>query len=393
MDLSNKLNFYRSTQAKPVQSAIPASVKLLQQHFNGRIVGEQYPYLKIVREYELNYPPSIALTLLSKGSLSAPVPLDRCLFFDLETTGLTGGTGTFPFLIGIGYFKDNLFTVEQFFLPDFGREYEALRCLNDALPDYNYLISFNGKSYDLPLLKSRFILNRLQTEWERLIHIDLLHMARRIWKDSLDTLQLGSIEERLLKRKRTGDIPGGLIPQAYFTFLQSGVVHDMIRIIEHNYLDIISMADLIILLAKMEDNPLHVTDSAALIRMAKLAYEQDNTSYFNRVWNRFEARQEVIPAPLKRWRSLMARREKNWELACALWEELLEDRAYYFFALEELAKFYEHQQNDFRQALVYTQRGLKTLETVEELNPYHPHLAFKEEFLIRQKRLSKKQTS
>jgi uncharacterized protein YprB with RNaseH-like and TPR domain len=391
MDLTNKLKFYRSAQGKPDQHPRSASLNTLQKHFNGEVAGGHASYLKIVKNYTKEYPPFIQLKLLSKGGLTAPVPLTKCLFFDLETTGLAGGTGTFPFLIGIGFFKDSLFKVEQFFLPDFGREYEVFQYINDILPKFDYLISFNGKSFDLPLLKSRFILNRMSADWDRLQHIDLLHLARRIWKDSLDSLNLGMVEEKLLGRQRSGDIPGALIPQAYFTYLRSGVVHDMVRVIEHNYLDMISMADLILLLAKTEANPALVFDSAALIRLAKLAYEQDNAPYFDLIWEYFEGQEGAIPPRLLQWRSLKAKREKDWSRACALWKELLNQKEYFFFALEELAKYYEHKQGDLHQALVCTQRAIKALEVVEELNPYHPHLAFKTFFLKRMHRLIKKQ--
>ncbi len=390
MDISKKLKFYQSTKTKAPESAIPASLKVLQSHFNGEVVSEQAPYLKIVRAYPLDYPPSVQLNLLTKGILSTSIPLDKCLFFDLETTGLSGGTGTFPFLIGIGYFAESSFKVEQFFLPDFGREYYLFRYLDEILPQFDYLVSYNGKSFDLPLLKSRFILNRVQSDWERMMHIDLLHISRRIWKDSFENITLGSIEENLLNRQRPDDIPGALIPQAYFTYLRTGVVHDVIRIIEHNYLDIISMADLILILAKIEENPAELNDPSALIRLARLAYEQDSALYFDKVWDYFEGHHQAIPSQLLCWRSLKAKRENDWDRACTLWEELLNTQEYFYFAIEELAKYYEHKQNDFLTAQKYTQRGLKALKLVEELNPYHPDLSLMNALEKRMLRLSKK---
>ncbi len=394
MDLTNKLKFYQSTSAqpKPAEPTVPASLKTLQNYFGGEVVGEQAPYLKIVRKYKTEHPHFTKLNLLSKGTIAGSIPLTKCLFFDLETTGLAAGTGTFPFLIGLGFFTKNQFKVEQFFLPDFGREYYFFQYLNEILLNYDYLVSFNGKSYDLPLLKNRFILNRMQADWNRLQHIDLLHLARRIWKDSLDQLTLGMIEANLLNRQRSDDIPGALIPQAYFTFLHTGVVHDIIRIIEHNYYDMISMADLILLLAKIEANPVTVSDSTALISLAKLAYEQDNSEFFDLIWDYFKGKDSAIPSPLLRWRSLKAKQEKDWERARLLWEDLLNQKDYFFFALEELAKYYEHKQKDLRQALAYSLRGIKALETVEELNPYHPHLVYKAALLKRKQRLWKKQS-
>ena len=176
MDINKKLSYYKTnTSAKP-EPAIPSSLSALKEEFGAEICTVNAPYLKIEQKHSFKFPAKVSLNLLSKKIFNNPIHLNQCLFFDLETTGLAGGAGTYPFLQGFGYFHEDGFQVEQFFLPDFGREYYLYEYLQDKLSKFKYLVSFNGKSYDLPLLKNRFILNRIKINWQRFKHIDLLHI-------------------------------------------------------------------------------------------------------------------------------------------------------------------------------------------------------------------------
>ena len=167
MDLSSKLNFYKQQAKKQPeqQSSVTPSLRALQEHFEADILFDPSPILKITKSKtfaEFNHK-NISINLISKNEFTEPVPRDKCVFFDLETTGLVGGAGTFAFLIGFAYWKDDKIITEQYFLPDFGREYELFNQLQEWLSNFTYIVSYNGKSFDMPLLSNRFVLNRIKT--------------------------------------------------------------------------------------------------------------------------------------------------------------------------------------------------------------------------------------
>ena len=387
MDIKKKLDLYRSANKQITKREHNPSLSALREIFKAEICAPTASYLKLSRNYSFSFPEQVKLNLLTKNRINKPLPLNQCLFFDLETTGLAGGAGTYPFLLGFGYFNEDVFTVEQFFLPDYGREYYLFKYLEELFAKFSYLVSFNGKSYDLPLLRNRFILNRFQMDWKRFEHIDLLHISRRLWKDSQPSLELTAIERSYLNRTRTDDIPGASIPEAYFTFLRTGVIHDVKKIIEHNYLDIISLAELIVLVSKIEENPQTVEDETVLIRMAKLAYALTDEQMFQRICAIFNSKKRELPDKIKLWKSLLAKRRGRWEEALELWLQLVDTREYLFFALEELAKYYEHQKKDFREALQFTKRAIDNLQKLAELYPYAAQEEHKRNFRKRAERL------
>jgi uncharacterized protein YprB with RNaseH-like and TPR domain len=168
----------------------------------------------------------------------------RALFIDTETTGLSGGTGTLPFLVGCGRFDRGRFVVEQWFLRDPGEEPALLCALRARLEDASAIVSFNGKSFDLPLLRARYVMNRLGAP-PALPHFDLVHVARRIYGERLAERRLVSLERDVLGFVREGDVPGGEIPARYASFLRDGQPEGLHQVIEHNLWDIIAMAALL----------------------------------------------------------------------------------------------------------------------------------------------------
>ncbi|MGB8332639.1 MAG: ribonuclease H-like domain-containing protein [Polyangiales bacterium] len=172
------------------------------------------------------------------------VELQRALFLDTETTGLAGGTGTVPFLIGIGWFEDQSMRIQQLFLPELGREAPMLHWLRARMEASSCVVSFNGKSFDWPLLRTRFVLNRVPAP--RLPpHLDLLHCARRVLRSRLKSVRLVELERRVLGMYREDDVSGALIPQLYFDYLDGGETSPIAKVIEHNANDLIALAALI----------------------------------------------------------------------------------------------------------------------------------------------------
>ncbi|WP_456405826.1 ribonuclease H-like domain-containing protein [Caldithrix abyssi] len=396
MDLKKKLQYYRqvtersSDKKETVKAAskVPASVKALAAHFNGRLLEYPTPIVEITYSMDAEETaPQIFLDRLTKGQFAKPIDLAECLFFDLETTGLSGGAGTYPFLLGFGFYEAKRFKVVQYFLPDFGRDYYAFKEIIPLLEGKSILISFNGKSYDFPLLKTRAILNRFTIDLDRFRHLDLLHLSRRVWKDSQESCDLVSIEREQLNIRRSGDIPGYLIPAAYLRFIRNEVIHEMIAVIQHNRQDIISLNKILFRLSSINQSPEALNDGKALMRLAKLAFEINDYDYFVQVEKQLLKIRDEHHPEFKLLLSFFLKKQGNWQKACALWESLVAHQSYSFVALEELAKAHEHVFKDYQKALEYSARALKMYGTLQQLNPYSVKSAWKTAFLQRYERL------
>lgn len=276
------------------------------------------------------------------------------LFLDTETTGLSGGTGTFPFLIGLGWFEGDSFITCQLFARDFSEEAAVLKYLAELASGRQFLITFNGKAYDVNLLTTRFILNRSQDRLSGMPHIDLLHPCRRIFAHRLENSRLSTIEEHILGVRREGDVPGFEIPQRYFDWLRlrdGTLVQD---IFEHNRLDIISMAALLKHLTDLVEFNVEIDNGhhGDLLKLALLTYERGDIERSGRM---FEAL-ALSPHPdvaegARRSLSLIYKKLRRWDDAVNLWQILAEAHPQDIFAIEELAKFYEHQTRELEKAV------------------------------------------
>lgn len=180
------------------------------------------------------------LVLVGKNRALGAARPEQLLFIDTETNGLAGGTGTFAFLIGIARVTPDGVEVRQYFLGDAGEEQALLASLLDEMAGAAALVSYNGKSYDLPLLRNRCILNRLPVTWEGRPHLDLLHSARRLFR-SLPSWNLSQVEAEILGFRRDGDIPGALIPGLYFEAVRSGDVGLLEPVFKHNVMDLLTL--------------------------------------------------------------------------------------------------------------------------------------------------------
>ena len=161
-----------------------------------------------------------AVAFLAGADALKGLSMEDGLFLDTETTGLAGGTGTFPFLIGLGWFEEGSFITHQLFARDFSEEPAMLACLGELASRRKFLVTFNGKAYDLNLLATRFILNRSRDQLYGMPQIDLLHPSRRIYSHRLENVRLVTLEESVLGVRRGNDVPGYEIPQRYFDWLK-----------------------------------------------------------------------------------------------------------------------------------------------------------------------------
>ena len=297
-----------------------------------------------------------------------PCSPKRWAFLDTETTGLAGGSGTYAFLIGVGRITTEGFRVRQFFMREYAEERSTLAALHQHLEQFDVLITYNGKTYDQPLLETRYRMTRHKPPFGRLGHLDLLHGARRIWKLRLENCRLVQLEQQILGMHREGDLPGELIPYVYFEYLRSREAQKLIPVFHHNAMDILTLACLTAIvpmafrdtdcesLAKIGVK--HGPDLLGIARWLLAAQEHEQAlTLFRR------AIASGLPDHLlfrTLWdAALLEKKLKRPHAALQIFTELADCRnEHRVSALEELAKFYEHEEKNFALALEFTMQAL-----------------------------------
>ena len=283
------------------------------------------------------------------------------LFLDTETTGLAGGTGTMAFLIGLGWFEEGHFQVRQILARDFGEEKAALVYLKEIAAGKKCLVTFNGKAFDINLLTTRFIMNRMQSDLAGLPHLDLLHPSRRILGHRLENCRLVTLESDVLGVEREGDIPGWEIPQRYFDWLRRRDPRLLSDIFEHNRLDVISMATLTahlveILTAEAAAKYTHADDYLAA---ARLHLMRANAQGAQKILNIFheESCPEFSSQSNKKLAQLYKRTGRIDE-AAEIWRQMAACGPVEFYAISEMAKYLEHRERDYGQAKALIEKAL-----------------------------------
>lgn len=305
--------------------------------------------------------------LLARDERFRRMGFNRMAFVDTETTGLAGGTGTYAFLVGVGVFEEDLFTVYQFFMRDYHEEPAQLLALGELLDGLEAVVSFNGKNFDMPLLETRFILSRQPPRLSGAPHLDLLTTARRFWRYRLDSCALSSLESEVLGVQRTGeDVPGWLIPGMYMEYARSGDAGEMPRIFYHNAQDILSLVTLTALQCDLlraplsPDGGLPGEDLYGLGRFLHQLGQQDRAevAYTQAAGT---CRSPQVRELVMRDLAYLLKRQGRREEALPWWRRLVETGGA-VYACEELAKHYEWQDEDLPEAAAWTERGVALAE-------------------------------
>lgn len=326
-----------------------------------------------------------AAGMLANNPILGDYTSSDALFLDTETTGLAGGTGTMAFLIGLGWFEEGHFQVRQILARDFGEEKAALTYLREIAAQKKFLVTFNGKAFDVNLLSTRFIMNRMPGCLAELPHLDLLHPSRRILGHRLENCRLATLEEEILGVRREGDIPGWEIPQRYFDWLRRRDPRLLAGIFEHNRLDVISMATLTahlidVLTAHALAQYTHEDDYLAA---ARLLLKRANAEGVQKILDIFhdDTCQDFSLQSQKKLAQLYKRTGRINE-AAHIWQQMAACEPFEFYAISEMAKFLEHHQRDNLQARDTVEKALagKNLFSDEE----------RESLSHRLKRLSKR---
>lgn len=324
----------------------------------------------------------------------------RLVYLDTETTGLVGGTGTCAFLIGLGMVEGTGFTVRQFFLRDYDEEKAALMALSEALGRHDGLVTYNGRAFDVPLLETRYTLARLRSPFSRLVHLDLLHPARRLWKLRLESCQLTHLEKEILGIAREGDVPGSEIPGIYFDYLRTGNPRGLQPVFFHNALDIITLAALAVEMAGLLrdatcDGPsLGSCASLDLFGLSRIFARAGDSELSIAMGRRAVAAGLPEPvAPRALWH-LASQHKMRSEFGAAteLWDALTRCEARYALAAyRELAIHYERRLGNIETALQYTHSALERLRVYcEEPGGGSTLSAYSENFVRRRERLQKR---
>ncbi len=306
--------------------------------------------------------PDDLLDSLSGGTILRSHP-KRWAFLDTETTGLAGGAGTYAFLVGVGSIDEEGFRVRQFFMRDFADEPSLLARLAEHLSGFDVLITYNGKTYDVPLLETRYRMARAKPPFVRLAHLDLLHGARRLWKLRLDSCRLVELENRILGLEREGDLPGEMIPYYYFEYLRTMQAFQLVPIFHHNVMDIVSLACLTAVVPSAFRSPQDpgLRHGADLVGLARWHAQADRVDEAVKLFRR--AIDLGLPDDLL-FKTLfeIGRLEKKLEryaAAVAIYTDLAAAKnPFRAQAFEELAKHYERRERNVPMALEMTRSAL-----------------------------------
>ncbi|MGB7283498.1 MAG: ribonuclease H-like domain-containing protein [Candidatus Acidiferrum sp.] len=406
----------RSVPARPPALRAPDQEDPLAHLLGAGVARNHFGEHLAIRNWfstpEFSEPSAIALELLSRTRDAAPSRRTRAaledptqwLFLDTETTGLTGGTGTYPFLVGIAWWDAGGLQVEQFFMRDFSEEHSLLHELSARLYERPVLVTFNGKCFDWPLLENRFTMTRSISPPRLAAHLDLLHPARALWKLRLGSVRLVELERRVLDAARLGwhredDIASALIPQYYFNYLRGGCCDPIVGIVRHNQMDLRGLAALFgkinsLLASTAEDREeVHCLDLFGLSHFLERRGDSDRAQSACT-----QALDLGLPAEFRprarRELALLAKRRGDHAAAAGLWLELAADPQDGVLACEQLAIHYDLRAKDPARAAEFARLGLAKLQRMRahSRDPYAAARASRqaEKFMSRISRLEDK---
>ena len=345
MNLRDKLRAVGGTA--PGRTAEPEKGTRDCRHFAVYRPAEEFPgALELSRD---------TLALMSEKEMPEDFDPRRILYLDTETTGL-GGSGTVAFLVGMGFLTDNGFEVHQFLMRDYPEEPYLLKHVAAGLGKFDVLCTFNGTTFDVPLLESRFLMNRMSRNCLDLPHLDLLHMCRRLWKLRLGRCNLGRLEEVILGKPRTDDLPGSEVPARYFAYLKTKQLSMLDDVLKHNAQDIASLCVLLNHMADLYLHPEKIRFSEDVYSMGR-ALEKNHYTERARHCYRL-ARRGRMGEYAGTALAMSYRRSGEKERAAEVWLEMVRERKGGAVPYVELAKYEEHARRDIPAALDWTEKAI-----------------------------------
>lgn len=378
-----RLAALKPTRALPARSTTlraPDEEDSLGQLLGAGVAKNHFGEHLVVRNWfstpEFAEPSPLALELLSRmrdESLSRKTRTAigdpaKWLFLDTETTGLAGGTGTYAFLIGLAWWDAGGLQVEQFFMRDFAEEHSLLQELAARVLERPVLVTFNGKSFDWPLLENRFTMTRSIATPKLAAHLDLLHPARALWKLRLGSVRLVELERHVLDAPRLGwhrddDVASALIPQFYFEYLRGGPTEPLAGVVRHNQMDLRGLAALfgkINALLSESPSATNEIESLDLFGLSRFLQRRGDSERAHTACA--QALDAGLPAEFRprarRDLAQMAKHRGEHARAAEIWQEIVGDPKDGVHACEQLAIHYERHAKDLTRAAEFAQAGL-----------------------------------
>src|SRR5882757_1671105 len=416
--------FSRLTALKPIRpmAARAAAIRTPgEEDTLGRLLGagvatNHFGEHLLVRNWfstpEFCEPSSTTLELLSRTrdgarsrkSFAALQDPEKWLFLDTETTGLAGGTGTYAFLIGLAWWDAGGLQVEQFFMRDFAEEHSLLHELSHRIAERPALVTFNGKSFDWPLLENRFTMTRSIAVPKLAAHLDLLHPARALWKLRLGSVRLVELERHVLDAPRLGwhrenDISSALIPQFYFDYLRGGPAEPLAGVVRHNQMDLRGLAALFGKINEMlseSSSAVNGVESLDLFGLSRFLQRRGEDDRAHSACS--QALAIGLPAEFRpkahREFAQMAKRRGEHAQAAEILLEIVADPHDGLHACEQLAIYYERHAKDLVKAVQFSELAIATLRR-QRANSRDLLIAarlarLEQKFLLRLARLEKK---
>ncbi len=416
MRLEDKLKNLAGLGSAGQKDAAPLETKdRLVRLLDGRTASNRYgEFVEVTRRFsgedlhqEVKLPRSwdVKGTMLSRicrvrkeeGQEACPIPFEpgQAVFFDCETTGLAGGVGTYAFLVGVGYMSQGDFVVEQYFMQDFHQEGAILSAVADRLCKFKFLVSFNGKCYDLPLLENRWTIHRIDFDSRQWFHIDLLYPSRRLWKKRIGDCSLANIESEILGVERKIDVPSYLVPQIYFDYLRTGEAEPLIPVFHHNVYDILSLFRLSVLIdGALEDfGAADIRDPLDFYSLGRIHQNLGNHRTSVQCFEQALSSRLSPELQLDVYTKLAFLHKKRGRLeeAAQIWHRLVgRDLPVSLCALVELAKYYEHKRKDCQRALIFVDSAISHLSCDLSASTLSAHQGKLDSLEYRKARLKRK---
>lgn len=385
LDKFSRLAALKPTRGSPTQPPslrAPDEEDHLSRLLGAGITANRFGEHVAIRNWystpEFSEPSSVALDLLtrqrdesmSRRARNALADSSKWLFLDTETTGLAGGTGTYAFLVGLAWWDAGGLQVEQLLMRDFAEEHSVLHELARRAAERPVLVTFNGKTFDWPLLENRFTMTRSIPAPKLVAHLDLLHPARALWKLRLGSVRLSELERKVLDPSRLGwtrddDVPSSLIPQFYFDYLRGGPPGPLAGVVRHNQMDLRGLAALFTKINTLlgEERRSEAAEALDLFGLSR---------FLQRRGERERAHSACAEAiglglPAEFWSQARrefaghVKRQGNYAQAANILHDIAGDPQEGAYACQQLAIHYERRARDLRRALEYAQLALINL--------------------------------
>ncbi len=316
---------------------------------------------------------------LSRMGIELPgFDVRKALFLDTETTGLSRGAGTVAFLVGVGWVSGNRFLVRQLLMPDYSVEPLLLSTLAEIMRQFEYVVSFNGKAFDMPLLEVRFTMSRMAELYKPMQQIDLLHPARRLYKLRLNSCKLSRLENHILDINRENDLPGSEVPQRYFDYLKTGDERLLDDILEHNRQDIVSLGTLLGVLSRAYLRPTDLQSAMDLYSVGRAlerggerqaAVECYTLAARSMPATSLQSLRDKAVQPDALWAlSMIHKRAGDYEQAVQQWQQLINSEQLGLKPYLEMLKHLEHREKNFEQALKLCQAARRWARSPAEIS-------------------------